>query len=95
MSLKRVLLDRVEFRDKEFSELDVFLEERLTVECEKCGQLTDFVITGPDKTYYVHEFTVKGERIECCIIGRGQDFIPDALLYVQGGVLCSTVEACW
>jgi len=97
MSGKRVLIDRTEFRE----ELDVYVEEWITLECEKCGQLTDKVITGPDRTYYGHEFTPDGEAIVWCIIQRGQNFIPDALLYAQetlgdnNRVRISVAEACW
>lgn len=97
MSLKRVLSDRTEFRHED----NVLVEEYLTIECEKCGQLTDFIVTSPDRTYYCHEFTVAGEKLQVCVIERGQNFIPDALLYAQevrgdhNRVLVSTAEACW
>lgn len=97
MSLKRVLVDRTEFRFED----NVYVEEYLLIECEKCGQSSYFIVTGPDKTYYGHGFTEDLEVQSFCIIERGQNFIPDALLYTQevlgdnNRVQISIAEACW
>lgn len=85
------LADRTEFTTKE----GTFVEEFLCVVCPECGQQTIRIVTGSDLTYYVHG----GD--EYCKVQRGQEFIPDALMYAKAenvelhDLVISTTVRCW
>lgn len=66
------LRDRTEFTNKE----GTFVEEVMCVACPECGKLTDRTVTGKILTWYVHGRTA-------CQVQRGQEFIPDALMYAK------------
>lgn len=57
-------------------------EEFVCVQCPKCGQITEQVNTTLDRTHYGH-WNYKLKFMQWCVVERGNDFIDDALLFVQ------------
>lgn len=90
------LADRTEFTTKE----GTFVEELLCVVCPECGQETIRIVTGKNLTYYIHDETVESYQ-GYCIVKRGQEFIPDALMYAKAknvelhDLVISTTVRCW
>jgi len=74
----KVLPDRTIESNKE----GIYCIEVIALDCPKCGQKTSVITTGKDRTYYGHP-GYNGMLITWCVVERGKDFIPDALLYTQ------------
>ena len=88
----RELSDRLEYTlDDEF-----YLEELISIECPECGETTLRIVTTYELTHYVHINDGTNQE-DYCTIYRGQDFIPDALLYVpyEGTSVISITEGMW
>lgn len=90
MNQFKELADRTEFTTKE----GTFVEEFMCVACPECGKTTDRTVTGKMLTWYVHGQTA-------CQVQRGQEFIPDALMYAKAknvelhDLVISTSVRCW